>query len=193
MHDRFRMDDYANLVWLETKEPVCFDYLESFVHQGRGVDRDLRSHVPCRMTKRFGDARFLHLCFVLCPKRPARGCQYYSSDFRALFSAQALMKGVVLRVNRQKLRARRSSSARHQLAGYHQCLFVRKSHSLPRFECAQGWYKSDRTHSGGDDAIGLWMCGYLHQTCFSDHYSRQINVSFKELRAQLMSGSFCFD
>ena len=99
------MDDYTNLLWLETKEPVCFNYLESFVHQGRGVDGNFRSHVPGRVTQRFGDARFLHLCSVLCPERPARGCQYYSSDFRALFSAQALMKGVVFRVNRQELRA----------------------------------------------------------------------------------------
>ena len=49
MHDRLRVHEHIDLVSGNAEQPARFDHLESLVHQGRRVNRDLVAHVPGRM------------------------------------------------------------------------------------------------------------------------------------------------
>src|SRR6266566_1616529 len=52
MHDALRMDNDFDALHLDSEEPVRLDHLQPFVEQRRGIDCDLRPHVPGRMFER---------------------------------------------------------------------------------------------------------------------------------------------
>ena len=51
VHDRLRMYDDLDRVIRHIEQFVGLDYLEAFVHQRAGVDRDLGTHRPRRMSE----------------------------------------------------------------------------------------------------------------------------------------------
>src|ERR1051325_6086119 len=99
------MDENVDLLRSESKQPMSFDNFETFVHEGRGVDGNLRAHVPGRMRHRFGNGREFHFRLVLRAIRSTRGSENDSPYFFAPYTPQTLVQRVVLRVNRQQLRA----------------------------------------------------------------------------------------
>src|ERR1043166_1139779 len=86
------MDENVDLLRSESKQPMGFDNFETFVHEGRGVDGDLRAHVPGRMPHRFGNGREFHFRLVLRAKRTTRGSENDSTYFFAPFTAQTLVQ-----------------------------------------------------------------------------------------------------
>ena len=52
MDHRLRVDDDVELVGRQREQVMRLDQLKAFVHQRRGIDRDLRPHDPGRMLER---------------------------------------------------------------------------------------------------------------------------------------------
>ena len=49
MHDALGMDDDIHPLHDDIKKPACLDHFECLVEKGRGIHRDLTSHIPSRM------------------------------------------------------------------------------------------------------------------------------------------------
>src|ERR1043166_4219700 len=98
------MHSNRNAIRSEPKQPACFNHLESLVHQSRGVDGDLRSHLPGWMRERFLDCCFAHAFERSLSKGSTGSGEYQPLDLARLLAPHALMKRVVLAVDRKKLR-----------------------------------------------------------------------------------------
>ena len=70
------MHDDLDLVVGRAEQFVGLDDLEALVHQRAGVDRDLRPHLPRRMSQRLFDADVGQFCCRAAAKRPAAGGQH---------------------------------------------------------------------------------------------------------------------
>ena len=57
VHDRLRVDQHVDLLGGQREQMMGLDEFQALVHQGRGIDRDLRAHRPVRMLE-----RLLHGC-----------------------------------------------------------------------------------------------------------------------------------
>src|SRR5205085_7550328 len=86
----------------QVEETAGLDYLEPFVHQSSGVNRDSFAHFPGRMIERLRDGNRRKFRFGSFQKRTPRSSQPDSRYFSHLSAAQALMDGVMFTVNRQQ-------------------------------------------------------------------------------------------
>ena len=180
----------ADLVRAETEQPVRFDHFQTFVHQGRRIDRNLRAHVPGRMLHGFGHRGGFNRGLVMRAKRPARCGENDPADLRSLLAAQALMQSVVFGINRQQLGAGFCGGARHQLAGHHQRFFVRQRNALPCFQGAQRRHKANGADRARDDAVSFSVRGNLNQAALANGDPRRRNVAPAQFGFQLFSGFF---
>ena len=46
VHNAFALDNNLNLILRQAKQPDSLNQLQTFVHQGGGIDRDLSAHIP---------------------------------------------------------------------------------------------------------------------------------------------------
>ena len=56
MHDALRVHDHIDARHLDVEKPARFDHFQALVEERRGIDGDLRAHVPRRMLQRLRDA-----------------------------------------------------------------------------------------------------------------------------------------
>ena len=76
VHDRRRVHHDLQPVVREAEQEVRLDQLEALVRERRGVDGDLRAHVPGRMGKRLLGRHVGQLVGGPAAKRPARGREH---------------------------------------------------------------------------------------------------------------------
>ncbi len=136
--DRLGMDDHVDGVVGDTEELVGLDDLEALVHQGRGVDRDLRSHRPGRMGQRLVHADRAQLVGAPAPERSPRGGQQQAGDVVGTPGAQALVERAVLRVDRDDLGPGCPAGPRHHRGAGDDRLLVGQGQPPAGLEGGQG-------------------------------------------------------
>ena len=103
VNDGLGVYHHVNAVNAEAKESGGLEYFETFVHERRRVDRNLRPHGPRGVCERVGFRHVLQFAQTLRTKRAARRRQEQSLH-RAIpvgriSSSQTLVNGTVLGVN----------------------------------------------------------------------------------------------
>src|SRR5215207_8961078 len=102
MHDRGRLDHDLDPVIRKHEEEVRLEHLESFVSERRGVDRDLRTHLPGWMRERIVRCYVFESGPVAAAERASRGGQHDRVDGLRFPAFEALEDGGVLTVDGQQ-------------------------------------------------------------------------------------------
>src|SRR6266700_8167347 len=100
MHDTFGMDDHLNTLIGDIEEPIGFNHLQPFVHEGRAINGNLWSHTPGRMRQRLFDSHLFHLLEGRVAKRSARSSENQMIDLAPLLPTQTLPDGAMLTIYR---------------------------------------------------------------------------------------------
>src|SRR5438270_4201630 len=74
------MDDYFDPFHLHPEKPVGLDHFQSLIKYSRGIDRDLRSHVPGRMLQGLLDRNGIEIFSSRFAERSAGSRENNSSD-----------------------------------------------------------------------------------------------------------------
>src|SRR5437762_5350342 len=98
------MDDDVDPRIGNVEEEMRLDHLETLVHHGGGIHRNLRSHLPARMGQRFGDGDALHGLQRAAQERTTGAGKDQSADGWLFLAPEALPDGTVLAVDREDLR-----------------------------------------------------------------------------------------
>src|SRR5215831_20796696 len=75
MDDALRVDDDLDALHFHAKKPMRLDHLQPLIEQSRGIDCDLRPHVPGRMLQRSFDCDGIEVLSWSFAKRSTRGGQ----------------------------------------------------------------------------------------------------------------------
>ena len=79
--------------------PVRFDHLKTFVHQGGGIDSDLRAHVPARVFQCLFHCDEFELIRWKLTKRAAGGCENKTGKSSVYLAPEAWKDGAMLAVD----------------------------------------------------------------------------------------------
>ena len=153
MHDRLRMDEDVDRIRRHPEEVMGFDDLETFVHHGRGVDRNLVAHFPGRMRERVGDGDVSERCEIAPQKWSARRREHDPLHLGVTAAAKGLMHGVVLGVDGKDFAAVLRRGARHDVAGGDEHFLVGDTDAFARFERRVNRRNAGGSDDGGDDRI----------------------------------------
>jgi hypothetical protein len=132
--DALRVVDDVDLLVPESVEPARLHDLVALVHERRRVDRDLRSHLPGRMTQRVlrrdaGERFDRHIA-----ERAARRGERDTAHLREILAHKALPEPVVLAVDRAKSISCPAGQAADEMTGGDEDFFVREGNALAVFE-----------------------------------------------------------
>src|SRR3954452_20288537 len=97
-----RMYDHTDLLGRQVEQSAGLNNLEPFVHQRGRINGDAVAHFPCWVIQRLRNSNIDKLGYRSIQKRSARSSEPYAPDFIHLTTAQALMDGIVLAINRKK-------------------------------------------------------------------------------------------
>jgi hypothetical protein len=97
--------------YVDVEQEVRLDHLERLVGERRGIDGDLRAHVPRRMAQRLRRRRVSSIQRPVA-ERPARRGQDHAAQRAFRRAADALQDGAVLAVHRHQLAAAARSASR---------------------------------------------------------------------------------
>ncbi len=147
MHQRLRMHQHADGIGRQREQVVGLDHLQPLVHQGGGIDRDLRPHRPFRVHHRLRRGHRGQRRARPAAERAAGGGQ--GDPRRRVAVGQALEDRVVLAVDRDDGRRICVRLAHQQLARQHQRFLVGQQQALAR---ARGGQR--RGQPGGADDRG---------------------------------------
>src|SRR5919206_216536 len=86
MHDPLGVNDGVDLRVLEIEQEPRLDDLEALVHERRGIDRDLRPHLPHGMRERLLHRSSRELASSPSPERPAGAGEDDALDVLAPFT-----------------------------------------------------------------------------------------------------------
>jgi hypothetical protein len=139
--------EYPDPLVGQSEQIVGLDDLQSLVHQGGGIDRDLGPHLPRGVGERLlrGDPGE-----VRPPaERTARGGEHYAGDIVARYPGQALGDGGVLGVDRLDAASATPCRVETQLAAGDEALLVRQGEGLAGLERDQGGLQAGRA----DDCV----------------------------------------
>src|SRR5436309_734257 len=124
MDDTLWMNHHFDPPHFHPKEPVRFDHFESFVEERCRINRNLGTHVPRWMPKRFLWSDRLKRIRRGRAKRAARCREDQASNIGAMPipSVKALEDGIVLTVHREYPDIPSGRCAHHDLARHYQNL-----------------------------------------------------------------------
>ena len=177
------MDDRVDLTQRQAVEPHGLDDLKAFVHQGRGVDGDLRTHCPVRVLERVGLRLSRKLLRTQTVERPARAGQNEALDLTAVAAAlQALKDRAVLAVDGDDLRAVFFRRVHHKLARADERFLVRKRDAFFLLDGGKRRLEADHAHHGGDDRVGVVRRGGGQKAL---HAGEHLGVCVGKPRAEL--------
>ena len=124
VQNALRVHQHLDLICRHIEQPPRLDDLQTFVHHGRRIDRDLRAHVPVRMAQRLRQRHMRKLLPRKSAKRTAARCQEYFFNRTVPIALQALKNCAVLAVHRQQLHAAFGCRLHDQLPARQQRLLV---------------------------------------------------------------------
>ena len=155
VHDRGRMDDDLDLLVRHAEEEMRLDQLESFVGERRGVDGDLRAHVPGRVRERLRRGHAGQLLAALSPEGAARRGQHQGFDCCGRSVFQALEQGGVLAVDRQQPASSPLPRVQRQRACCDEALLVREREIGAALERPQRRGQAREADDGVEDDVRL--------------------------------------
>src|SRR5207247_5271430 len=94
MNNALRMDDDLDALHLDVEKPMGFDHFQALVEERRGIDCDLRSHVPGWMFQRLLWCDRIEIFSRRFPKRSARCREHDSADVRGLKCGSGLSAAI---------------------------------------------------------------------------------------------------
>jgi hypothetical protein len=150
--------DDVDPVGLNTEEGRRLEHLETFVHQGRRVDGDLRAHRPRRMTQRVVLRGTAQLLVGPSAKRATRRSQEQAANVGIARltrrAREALVDRAVLGVDGQQRRARRRADLGDQRGGGDERLLVRERQALAGLQGGEGHRESGEAEHRVDHDVG---------------------------------------
>ena len=178
------MDDRVDLTQRQTVEAHGLDDLKAFVHQGRGVDGDLRTHCPVRVLERVGLRLSRKLLQAQAVERPARAGQNETLDLAAVAAAlQALEDRAVLAVDGDDLRAAALRRSHDELARADERFLVGKRDALFLLDRRERRLEADHAHYSGDDHVSVVRHGRGQKAL---HAREHLGVCVGKPRAELI-------
>ena len=158
---RLRMHHHVDAVVVEPEQLVGLDHLEALVHERRGVDRDLRAHVPRGVLERVGDRDQRKLLTRVAAERPSARGEDQAPDLVGRAGPQRLVERGVLAVDGNDLaRATRACGRDHRATG-DQALLVGKRKALAVDERGDRRRKSGEADDRVQHDIGVGVRGEL--------------------------------
>src|SRR5215218_498383 len=127
---------------------------QAFVHEGRGVDVDLRPHRPGWVGAGLGRSRAGHALARCGPERPAGGGQRHRDHVLRPAGAKRLLQRVVLRIDRQDAGPKRFRIAHEGFAGTDEALLVGERDGAAGFERGVRRQKAGRAADRRHDDVG---------------------------------------
>ena len=169
------MHDNLDLLLRQIVQPHGLDQLQSLVHHGRRVGRDLRAHRPVWVLERlFPGDRAQFFC-GLAEERAARSGQDDLIERIALARLHALEDSRVLGVYRQDVHALFACRLHDQSARADQRLLVGKRNVLAGINSGQRGQQSNHADHRGHDCIAVRMGRRCDQTVHAAH-DRNIGI-----------------
>ena len=171
------MDHHVDRVVLDIVQPVCLHDLQALVGEGRRIDRDLRPHVPRRVTQRLLRRDHGQLGRAGVEERSARCGQQEPGDRTGRLAREALPDRGVLRIDRpqpgQRARegvpgidrrafGRPCASERHdEVAAGDEWLLVGRGDDFARGERGEHRAEADDAACTDDDEVHVVARGQL--------------------------------
>ena len=156
MDERLRVEENLDRGGIDAEEKMRFEDLEALVHHRRGINRDLRTHLPRRVAQRVFDRDLVEsLQRPRAERAPGTGEDQPAHSPR-MAGPESLVYRAVLRVDRNDLRAALAGGARHQLSRDDHRLLVRQRKPLSRAKGRVGGGEAHSPDEPGDDGVGLW-------------------------------------
>ncbi len=118
------MNDDLDALAGKSEQMMGLDHLETLVHHGGAVDRDLGAHRPIGMLHRLGWRHRRHGGKRTLAEGAAAGGEHDALDGMRLIALEDLEDGIVLAVDRQEAGAVALRFRRHERAGADQGLLV---------------------------------------------------------------------
>ena len=155
-----RVDDNLDAIGVGPEQPTGLDDLQTLVHHGGRVDRDLATHRPRGMCAGLiGGDRRESFDRPIAQWAAGRGQQnaFHPDRGQALAEVrrQTLEDGVVLAVDRKQLRAALLHGTHEQGPGHHQRLLVGEQQTLACTGCGQRGRQTRGTDDRRHDVSGL--------------------------------------
>ncbi len=158
---RLRMDDDVDALLRQAEEEVRLDDLEALVHHRRGVDRDLRPHLPRRVRERVRDRDRVEGVEAPLAERAARRREHEALRLLGAAAAHRLVDRAVLGVDRDDLRLRPRGLREDQRAGDDERLLVGEREPLAGADRGERRAQPQRADEPADDGVGVRVRGGL--------------------------------
>jgi hypothetical protein len=118
------MHHHLDPLWRNAEEPTGLDDLEHLVHERRGVDGDLGTHIPVRMSESLRHRRSRQALRRPGAQGPAGGGQNQPLHVLGPLALEGLEDRAVLAVDREQAHALVPDFPQHQRARHHHHLLV---------------------------------------------------------------------
>src|SRR5437016_2051290 len=152
-----RMYDHADLRGRQVEQSAGLDDLETFVHQRRRINGDAVAHFPCGMIQRLGNSDIGKFGYRSIQKRSARSGEPDAADFIHPTTAQALMDGIMLAIDRKKPLALPAGFGGDELSGGYEAFLIGKTHGFSRFDGFVSGLEPGNTNDRANHEIGFGM------------------------------------
>ena len=153
MDDALPVDEDLNPVRRHAEEVDRFDDLQALVHQGGGVDRNLRAHVPVGVFEGHFGGDGSEVLPRFAEKGAAGGRQQYFIQVAVPVSFEALENRRMFRVDREDSDPLFGRPGHHQLAARHQRLFVGEGEGDAGVDGGKGRPQADHPHDRVEDDV----------------------------------------
>ena len=159
MDQPLRVDHDVDRGVLQVEQVVRLDHLEALVHQRRGVDRDLRPHLPDRMRERLLHRRLRELRVRPAAERSAGSRQHHALEILPPLATETLRERGVLGVDRHESLRLALDQIHHELAADDQALLVREREHLAALQRRERRHEADGTDEGVQHHVGVGLSG----------------------------------
>ena len=203
---------HLDLIVGHREQVVRLDDFEPLIHQRRGIDGDLRPHVPGGMGQCLSWRDRLQVGDRLASERAARSRHPQLRDLARILSEQTLVDGPVLRIDGHErpgrpcrrsyaggptIRIHRCCQRHNEVATHHKRLLVGQSEHLARLQRRIARLQASCPYQGVHDDIHLGQLGESHDG-FEAHAEARLRVLLAlgngqrphEARASSQRGSF---
>lgn len=160
MDDGLRVYDRLYTVRFDTEEPVSLDNFETLIHHSSGVDRDLRAHLPVRVSESLLDRDIAEIVAGAATERAAGSGEENPIDANAVLAHKTLEDSGMFRVDGEDRDAAADSGGGDDLAGDDHSLLISESDRLVMLDSAERRPEAGKADDSSDDEIDRL---HLHQ------------------------------
>mmetsp|Transcript_25342 Transcript_25342/g.53535 ORF Transcript_25342/g.53535 Transcript_25342/m.53535 type:complete len:318 (-) Transcript_25342:124-1077(-) len=178
------MDDNVNIIITSAEEVVSFDNLQSLIHHGSTIQRNLRPHIPIRMRRRLLLhshrillAHFKQFILRKIPKRSTTRRQNHPTQSTGRDTLQTLKDGTVLRIGREHIDAVLFHERIDDGSTGNEGFLVGEGDVLAKLNSLDGGEETGRADDAGDDSVSGTDSGGLDDTLVSVDDLRHVRAA----------------